>query len=303
MLTKDWPTDRLYECAKRDGICFQTGPFLVNLQSNIREFVTTWSSCYEELEIREDKPVTHFRIQVMRANGLRRLAKPQAVFRVAGLEPFDPYPLSHAFPMFEWGLNWCIGTMAHKYLLLHSAAVEKDGKAVVMPAQPGSGKSTLCAGMISKGWRLLSDEFGILDMNSGLLQPLPRAAPLKNESIEFIQSFAPEARLGPHFDKTRKGRVAHLFPTGEHLRAQDDQAQPALIVFPRYVPESSLRIKDQPKPVALTRLINNSFNYLISGEKGFEALVNLITQSKCVELQYSNMDEAIEALGDQIGAS
>ncbi|MBK9234594.1 MAG: hypothetical protein IPO19_00450 [Rhodoferax sp.] len=34
---------------------------------------------------------------------------------------------------------------------------------LVMPAIPGSGKSTLTAGLSLSGWRLLSDEFGALD--------------------------------------------------------------------------------------------------------------------------------------------
>jgi predicted ATPase len=29
---------------------------------------------------------------------------------------------------------------------------------VILPAPPGSGKSTLCAALVTRGWRLLSDE-------------------------------------------------------------------------------------------------------------------------------------------------
>ena len=48
--------------------------------------------------------------------------------------------------MYEWGVNWCIGTTGHCNLILHSAVVEKDGRGVILPAIPGSGKSTFVPG-------------------------------------------------------------------------------------------------------------------------------------------------------------
>lgn len=285
---------------KNEGIAFRTGPFIVHLRSNIPTFGDTWRDCYPSLELIAGDPISHFHVSVVEKKGIRSAFRPQASFQIAGMEPFDPYPLSHAFPMFEWGLNWCIGTMAHKYLLLHSAVIEKNGRAVIMPAQPGSGKSTLCVGMTSRGWRLLSDEFGILDTASGNMIPLPRAAPLKNASIDVIAQYAPSLRLGPHFDKTRKGTVSHLFPNAGDLARQAEPASPALVVFPRYVPNADLEIVDQPRPVALTRLVNNSFNYLIKGESGFQALSRLMMECRCVQLSYSNLDDAIEALDEML---
>ena len=81
--------------------------------------------------------------------------------------------------MLEAGLNWCIGNLAHQYLVIHSATLERGGRALLMPAPPGSGKSTLCAALITRGWRLLSDEFALVDPATGLLVPVPRPVALK----------------------------------------------------------------------------------------------------------------------------
>jgi predicted ATPase len=46
--------------------------------------------------------------------------------------------------------------------MLHAAVVEKNGKALILPALPGSGKSTLSAALAMNGWRFLSDEFTMI---------------------------------------------------------------------------------------------------------------------------------------------
>lgn len=285
---------------KDPGVRFRSGPFVVHLKSNLPSFVETWASCYSSLELLPATEIPHFRIQVLRKSLFARPIRTQAVFLLEDRQPFEPYPADHAFPMFEWGLNWCIGTMAHQFLMLHSAALEKHGRALLMPAQPGSGKSTLCAALLGAGWRLLSDEFGLLDPQSGELAPMPRAAPMKNESIDVISGRCPGLSMGPTFLKTRKGTVAHVFPPEDALARQREHATPKLILFPRYEAGSSTLLSDQPRSVALTRLVNNSFNYLVSGEQGFTALCEVVRRARCRQLVYSDLDDAIARIEVEI---
>ena len=64
---------------------------------------------------------------------------------------------------------------------------------MLLPAAPGSGKTTLCAGLSLRGWRLLSDEFGLIRPGTTDLVPVPRPMALKNESIDVIRQFDREA--------------------------------------------------------------------------------------------------------------
>ena len=43
----------------------------------------------------------------------------------------------------RWTLNLCVFHQPSRDLVLHAAVVERDGRALIMPAVPGSGKSTL----------------------------------------------------------------------------------------------------------------------------------------------------------------
>ena len=278
------------------SICFRTGPFNVRLRSDVPAFAATWQRSYAALDLLPDDTLCHFRIAVERQRGARRWFGPQVVFRIEELTPFDPYPLDQAFPMFEWGLNWCIAMSAHYNLMLHSAVVERAGRALVLPAQPGSGKSTLCAALVGRGWRLLSDEFGILRHSDGLFLPLPRAAPLKNESISLLAQFAPQLSFGPRFDKTRKGSVVHLFPPPESLLRQAEPARARWIVFPRYRQGAALELLPQPPLMALTRLVNNSFNYRVTGADGFRSLCRLVRQVDSYQLVNGDLDAAVAAI-------
>ena len=78
--------------------------------------------------------------------------------------------------MLEWGMNWCIASNAHQYFIMHSAMIEKNGQAILLPAPQGSGKSTLCAAMVNAGWRLFSDELGLIEPET--LQAIPCTRPI-----------------------------------------------------------------------------------------------------------------------------
>lgn len=274
----------------------KTGPFAVSVATSDRPLIDLLARFYGPILSPDPFRFRDFALTIDRPRGPRRWVRPQLVFHRDNDTPFEPFPASHGLPLFEWGLNFCVGTSAHQYLMLHAAVVEKAGRALIMPALPGSGKSTLCAALSHRGWRLLSDEFGLVRHEDAALVPMPRAIGLKNESIDVIREFLPEADIGPRFDKTRKGTVAHLAPPAEALTRQEAPARAAWIVFPRFRAGASLALEPQPKPLAFTRLANNAFNYQISGRKGFDSLTTIARHCEAYQLVYSRLDEALARL-------
>lgn len=278
------------------GIQLRTGPFTVRVSSNVEVFARQFRRFYGQFPLVVSPAITDFHVRLSRPRGLRRWWHPQVKFLLDGRAPFLPYPLSHAFPLFEWGLNWSIAKQAHQFLMLHSAAVERNGRVLLLPAWPGAGKSTLCAALVSRGWRLFSDEFGLVRVDDGQLVPLPRPVPLKNRSIGVIRDFAPQAEFGPDFHGTRKGTVAHLLSPDACVQQAEVPALPGWLVFPRYQAGAQLRIDPIVKPQAFMKLANNSFNYQLLGLQGFRGIARLVRDCDCYILSYSDLDEAIEAM-------
>jgi HprK-related kinase A len=221
-------------------------------------------------------------------------------FVLDGREPFDPFPADTHLPMLEWGLNWAIANRSNTTLLLHAGAVERGGRCVLLPALPGSGKSTLTAALATRGYRLLSDEFGAVRLADGLIMPALRPISLKNESIDIIRRFAPDATIGPVFPRTRKGSVAHFAPDAVSAAKRHEPATPALIVFPRFRAGAGTTLEPMPRSQAFTKLAANSFNYEVLGPEGFEAMGRLIERCACFRLSYSRLEEAIEVIGAQL---
>ncbi len=275
---------------------FRTGPFLTRLDSPLPRLHELLRLLYGERPPEDENQLVDFHIRVYRRRGLRHLLRPQAVFVTDMDTPFYPFPLEQAFALFEWGLNYCIAMQAHQYLMLHSAVLEKHGRVLLLPAPPGSGKSTLCAALAYRGWRLLSDEFALLRPDSGMIDPIPRPIPLKNRSIEVFKAFEPGAIVGPIHPGTRKGDVAHVHPGEEALRRWREAARPAWVVFPQYDPRATTRLHDFAKGRAFLKLSGNAFNYPLQGERGFRAVDRVIRECSTWYLPFRDLDEAVATL-------
>jgi HprK-related kinase A len=278
------------------GLRLRTGPVVTLITSPLADVARGIGVLYSEHPFGEE--FADFHVRIDRPSGLRRWLKPQVQFQFDGRPPFYPLPGDQGFPILEWGMNWCVSTNCHQYLIIHAAVVEHSGLALILPAPPGSGKSTLCAGLVHRGWRLLSDELTLLDPSSGKVAPLPRPVSLKNASIEVIRRFAPQAVLSPTVHDTLKGSVAHLKPPVESVRRALEPAAPRWIVMPRYEAGARARLEVLSRGGAFMQLVDSAFNYHLHGRKGFELLARVIAASDCYEFVYGDLEQAAAVFAD-----
>lgn len=279
---------------KKTGIFLQTGSFITHIQTTVPSVAEGISLLYADYPLVEQNGFADFHISLARPRNLRRWFKPQALFLFDGNTIFKPLPLDQAFPMLEWGLNWCISNHANHCLIIHAAVVEKGGYAVIMPAPPGSGKSTLCAALVNRGWRLLSDELALVRVIDGKLIPLPRPVSLKNESIDIIRRYEPNAIFSRNVADTIKGKVAHMKAPTDSIARATEAVQGAWVIFPKYQAGAKACLEALPQSRAFMRVADNSFNYSLLGLNGFKTMANLIEMSLCYDFIYSNLDDAIE---------
>lgn len=285
------------------GVWLRTGPFSLKVQSRIPFVAKGLAKFYGQFEVRSVHEVfADFHVAVNPPASLRHWLRPLATFSFDGIQPLKPLPRGQAFAMLERGLNWCVSTQAHHYLILIAAVVEKNGFAAVLPALPGSGKSTLTAGLVLSGWRLLADELTLIDRKTGAIHALPRPICLKNESIPLIHALNPDAFLSPPSRDTAEGSIAYMRPPKESVRRQHEPAHPRWLVFPKWVAEGEAELRPRSKQQSFQFLTQQAINYSQLGAEGVRVCTGLIEQTDCYDFQYSQLDEAV-AVFDRLAAS
>lgn len=242
------------------------------------------------------KSFIDFDIEILPGEKLRRWWRPQARFLLDGTESFFPLPMEQAAPMFEWGLNWCVASRSLGYLVMHAGLLARNGQALMMPGEPGAGKSTMCSSLaLLRGWQLLSDELAILDPASGLMQPHPRPISLKNKSIDIVSTF-PAARLGSIYLDTRKGTISHAACPPASIAMAKAPAQVRWVVFPRFDPTGRQRCEEISRAEAFALISEQSFNKERMGETGFDALCDMLTGASCYQITYGSTDDGLRLI-------
>lgn len=274
------------------GLDLRTGPFRFRIESRSKVVAQGLAQLYRDFPL-EEAGFRDFHVRIDKEGGLRHWVRPQCGFWHDGHPPFLPLPADQIFPMLEWGMNWCIASHAHHYLMLHAGVLERHGRAVILPGDPGAGKSTLTAALALSGWCLLSDEITLIDRIDGGIVPLARPVSLKNASIDIIRGAFPEAVISAAIQDTSKGTVAHLAPPADSVARMDQKARPAHIVFPRWRSGVDARLSHRSKADAFIHAATHGFNYSLLGRLGFELCADLVDACECWDFEYSRLEDAL----------
>lgn len=268
------------------------GPIGFRIGSDWRAPIEALRTLYADYPAPDDG-IADFTVRLFAARPWRRFIRPSVM--IGGdfvLPEAAPLPLAQGLLAAEMGMNLQMALGQRRYLLLHASVVERDGRALLMTGESGAGKSTLAALLAARGWRLMGDEFALVDPATGMVHAFPRLISLKNAAIGVMQQALPDARFGPLLAGTPKGDIRHLVPDARAIAAMDQPAIPALLLFPRFGFEAAARPVG-PGEVFM-RLTQASTNYVAMGERGFDALSGLVARLPAMAIDYPDTDAAID---------
>lgn len=268
------------------------GPVGFRIGSDWRAPITALESLYADYPAPRDG-VADFTVRLFAARWWRRVVRPAVT--IGGdyvLPEAAPLPLAQGLLAAEMGMNLQMALGQRRYLLLHASAVERDGRALILTGESGAGKSTLAALLGARGWRLMGDEFVLVDPVEGLVYAFPRLVSLKNQAIGVVERAVPQGRFGPLLEGTPKGAIRHLVPDAAAVAAMETPARAALLLFPRYGFEAAER--GVPPSEVFVRLTQASTNYVALGERGFDALTRIVSTVPARAIDYPDTEAAIE---------
>jgi HprK-related kinase A len=194
-----------------------------------------------------------------------------------------------------WDVNRRAAHAGRDHLLFHAAGLQRGDAGVLVPGASGAGKSTLAAGLVRAGFAYLSDELIALEMYAGRLLPYAKPIALKPGSTDALRDMRPPA----------VGGVDAVCADGAWLLAVGDDAcrpvggpcVPELVVVPRYLPGHATQLTPLSETEAFVALAVNAVNFAEHGTTGSRALGDLVHRCECVALTISDLDEAVEVVG------
>ena len=280
----------------RHALALRIGPVGFRIGSVWREPIAALADLYAGYPKPADG-LADFTVRLEPERPWRRFLRPAVAIRGDYVLPdAAPLPLAQGLLAAEMGMNLQMALGQKRYLLLHAATAEKDGRALIMTGESGAGKSTLAALLGERGWRLMGDEFALLDLASGDLLPFPRAISLKNRAIGVMEAEVEAARFGPRLEGTPKGTIRHLRPNQAALARMDEAVRPALILFPRFGEAAAVRGVGQAE--VFMRLTQASTNYVALGRRGFDALTRLVRTIPALAIDYPDGETALGLIED-----
>ena len=276
----------------RHSHALQVGPVAFRIASEWPQPIAALRTLYAGYP--EPEGVCDFTVRLEAEKPWRRWIRPSVAIRGDYVLPdAAPLALEHGLLAAEMGMNLQMALGQKRFLLLHASTVERGGRALLMTGASGAGKSTLAALLGEHGWRLLGDEFALLDLEDGLVHPFPRAVSLKNQAIYVMEEVAGAERLGPWLRNTPKGTIRHLRPNADAIARMAEPARPAMLLFPSFGPDLERAIRPVGQAEVFVRMTQASTNYVTLGERGFDALSALVKGIPSLAIDYPDTKTAL----------
>jgi hypothetical protein len=133
-------------------------------------------------------------------------------------------------------------------LTLHAAALQRDGRPLLLAGPSGAGKTTLSIALARAGWSFGSDEIVLLGRDQDL-RALPLRPCVKASSFPLIESWFPELRSAPEHE--RYGHIVKYLP----IRSLPLSGMRGCVVFLRFDPRGANEIQPLNRFGALERLL------------------------------------------------
>ena len=179
-------------------------------------------------------------------------------------------------------------------LLLHSAAVQLEGRGIILPGKTGAGKSTLTAWLLSRGGRYLTDELVFVAADGDVFSGFARPLTIKPKARHLLPGLLSEQANptgilhGEHVDM--------ILPESFGADPHGGDSPRDLIVFPTYQAGHELELRRLSRASAAYELMRCLANARNLADHGLPEAMRLASATPAYALSYSDLERAGAAI-------
>ena len=178
-------------------------------------------------------------------------------------------------------------------MTVHAAALTNGRKTILIPAESGSGKTTMAAMLQNHGYQLISDDFVPIDRHLFRAWPFPIAMSVKQGAMDVLSQIYPDLEKNPIKLTSSKKNVRYLTPY--YNPEFSELAFPIKeVVSIKYDPLVEFEFKKADKLKSIKLLLDQSWILPNAGNAG--AFLDQVSQWSFSQLTYSNTEKALEAI-------
>jgi hypothetical protein len=183
------------------------------------------------------------------------------------------------------------------FLLIHAGAVAApSGDGVILPGNPGSGKSTLVTGLVDEGYGYLSDEVAAIDPSTGQLLPYAKTLVLKEKSFDLFPALRANAR-GESFIRSQW----FLHPDDIRPDAVAGPCDVRFVIFAQYTEGAPTELLPVSRSAAIQELMTAAFNLSAYGGRALQLLADVVGSAETFRLVSGDLGDAVRAVTSLTG--
>jgi hypothetical protein len=197
-----------------------------------------------------------------------------------------------------WDIHYTASQFVRSFLALHAGAVSMGGQGLLLPAPQETGKSTIVAALLQRGFDYLSDEVGALDPVTRRMYPFPKFLYLAPEAVDLFPGLEP--RLQDRNGRARSSLDRTVRPSD--LGASVAGPVPVRwLVFMSRDREGPARLTEVPRAVAVEQMAKNAFNLYRYADRGVVLLARVSEAAETYRLGGGTALERADLLSERFG--
>ncbi len=199
-----------------------------------------------------------------------------------------------AMSKLEWLITGSIMKALSPFLQLHAGGIVNDNKkSMLIVADHGTGKTSIVTGLLLKGFKCLSDDVILIDIDSEEIHFFPRVIRIGTD----LPWYLPELNNKLDVSNTIAGKKTIRFNPERICRDPFSNAsEVGWIIFLTNNESTECKLRPIGQIEAFSRFRSRTINLYDHGYKGIDRIAGIIEGSICYEMDRGNLNEAISLL-------